>query len=235
MNITSKESAAEFLDELKSKIRLHPSVDHRFFREFGEKHLSREQVHRFAVQWFKAAERLKIAFPALICNSVDDDTRFELIDVLYEEYGSGNREAIHATMLKKFLAGLGISGEEAEAAPSLKSIERFFVEVQRLWRDAHPAVAFGSHFSMETAAANVHDHFARGIDQYPYIVEKSYFTLHKTAEVRHSSSAEDGFLRFAVDPQNRVLLQQGAVQGLDLLLDMWEALYRHVFEGAPDA
>src|SRR5437773_644497 len=103
-----------FLKTTKGRMLSDAIMHHRFLTEFERQELGRDELKKFAIQWYKTARAHKQAFPTLIYNTRDDEIRFDLIDILNEEYGDGNRELIHARLLMRFLNALGLSERDVE-------------------------------------------------------------------------------------------------------------------------
>src|SRR5437870_221653 len=94
----TEKHASECLAAAKTRMDRSSTINHRFLARFRDETLSRDQLRTFAVLWYKTAREHKLAFPALIWNLPDDDVRFDLIDILREEYGNGDRDMIHARL-----------------------------------------------------------------------------------------------------------------------------------------
>ena len=223
-------SSGEFITHAKSRMDSSGVVHHSFLERFEFQRLSRDQLRRFAIQWYKTARAHKRAFPVLVYNTVDDDVRFELIDILNEEYGSGNRDMIHGRLLLRFLAALGISEEDVDDAAALPCVSVFSQEVLATWRDAEPVRAFGLHFALEYLAASLHAHFSRGLKKYPFLSadQRLYFDYHEVAEQRHADFSELGMETYARDSSNRALLDVGIDQGIRLMTSLWTGFEEHV-------
>src|SRR4051812_8834531 len=110
--------AHEILD--KSRVCHHPFLQH-----MTSRNLSDAEVHRFGIQWYKAAAAHKKAFPGLIYNTTNDVVRFDLIKILGDEYGNGQLEQIHAFMLLRFLDSLGYSLSDIANIPTIPEIKQF--------------------------------------------------------------------------------------------------------------
>jgi pyrroloquinoline quinone (PQQ) biosynthesis protein C len=220
---------------MKLRMSGNPVMHHPFLTLFESEYLSEVQLRRFAVQWYKTARKHKEAFPALVYNVKDDDVRFDLIEILNEEYGSGDRERIHARLLQRFLRALALSEADVLGTPSLPAVDSFGEEVLRIWRDGDHIYAFGLHFSLEYLASSLHSHFAEGLTKYATLTEydKEYFNFHKVAEKHHSDFSERGMLFYATTDGNRLLLQSGVDKGVELLGRLWGEFHNHVFARAP--
>lgn len=222
---------SEFLNLMKTKMHDHPVMHHRFLTEFEARYLSPDQMRRFAIQWYKTARAHKIAFPSLIYNIPDDDVRFELVIILLDEYGNGDRDKIHAKLLRNFLTRLGISDEEIENTPTLPAADQFSKEILGIWKDGNPVYAFGLHFALEYLAAGLHTHFSDGLAKYDFLSDsdREYFDYHKIAEQNHSDYSEYGIVYYSADPANHSLLEAGVDKGIELLGYLWDEFYAYVF------
>src|SRR5579885_73805 len=209
--LTAQQSASEFLMECKGRMETSPVMHHEFLQRFESEYLTKAQLRKFAAQWYKTARGHKEAFPAIIYNIRNDDIRFDLIEILNEEYGNGDREQIHSRLLKRFLTALEISDEEVEREETLPAVKNFGDEVLRIWRDGDPVYAFGLHFALEFLASALHVHFAGGLQKYPFLTEydKQYFNYHKVAEQQHADFSENGMLIYASDVESQSLLAEG--------------------------
>jgi pyrroloquinoline quinone (PQQ) biosynthesis protein C len=223
-----------FVASQKTRMRESGVMDHPFLLRFASTRLDRDQLRRFAIQWYKTARAHKLAFPALVLNTRDDDIRFDLIEILNEEYGSGDREKIHARLLMHFLRALGAEEEDVEASPTLGAVDSFSKRVLAIWRDADPIRAFGLHFALEYLASALHAHFARGLRKYEFLSQQDrrYFDYHEEAEPHHADFSELGMHTYADTPSNRCLLELGVEEGIQLLGQLWDEFDAHVFAPA---
>lgn len=232
MESTSLTKPIEFLKFIQDKIDNSGVTTHIFFHNFKSKQLTKNQLQRFALQWYLTARDHKLAFPAIVFNTPDDNIRFELIDILYDEYGKGNKEKIHAKLLLKFLMRLGISNEEIENTAKLSAVTKFGEDVLKIWKEANPVYAFGLHYSLEYTAQFLHSTFAEGLSKYPeYTVDDlEYFNYHKIAEQVHTDFSEVGFLTYSGTNENQYLLELGVDKGINLLNDLWVDFDNHIFK-----
>ncbi|ASU34263.1 iron-containing redox enzyme family protein [Mucilaginibacter xinganensis] len=225
--------AEDFLAETKAMIDATPVSSHQFLSAFLEMDLSREQLKRFAVQWYKTARDHKMAFPAIVLNTPIDDIRFELIEILDDEYGKGNREKIHAKLLYRFVKVFYETDQEVELVPKLPAVGRFGKDVMEIWKNGEPVYAFGLHFALEYLAQDLHAHFSDALQKYDYLDEnvREYFLYHKIAEQQHADFSEYGFIYYSAENmENRERLVQGIQKGVQLLTDLWDDFYKHIIE-----
>jgi pyrroloquinoline quinone (PQQ) biosynthesis protein C len=217
---------------MKQKLDESPVSSHKFLSEFLEKTLTKPQLKKFAVQWYKTARDHKLAFPAIILNTPIDDVRFELIEILDDEYGKGDRNKIHAKLLYRFVKKFYDSDEEVERVSKLPAVAIFGKEVMEIWKNGNHIYAFGLHFALEYLAQGLHAHFSDALVKYPFLSEedREYFLYHKIAEQQHADFSEYGFLHYATCPENQELLEQGIEKGTELLLGLWDEFYIYIFD-----
>jgi pyrroloquinoline quinone (PQQ) biosynthesis protein C len=222
----------QFLISVKDMMTHNFVMHHRFLKDFENNYLSKEQLIRFAIQWYKTARAHKEAFPVLIYNTPDDEVRFDLIEILNEEYGGGDREKIHAKLLRRFLTALSISEKNVEDSKTLGSVRNFGEEVLKIWKEGNPVYAFGLHFALEFLASSLHAHFADGLKKYDFLTDydKAYFNYHKTAEPQHADFSENGMVLYATNQENQALLYEGVEKGIELLMQLWDEFYSFVFQ-----
>jgi len=235
MNATLTDTREEFLASTKKTMEASRAMRHPFLQQFRDAQLPLEALRTFGILWYKTARYHKQAFPALIWNIPDDNVRFDLIDILREEYGNGDRTMIHASMLQRFLTALGVSEADVEATPTPAGIQAFGARVLEIWRGAPPAYAFGLHFALEYLAASLHTYFADGLEKYPFlsIGDRQYFEFHRAAEPMHADLSEAGFLHYAISEENRAALTTSVEEGITLLNHLWDTFGVAVLKPQP--
>lgn len=221
-----------FLEQIKAEMSQHPAMNHEFLVRFKDEELSKGSLKKFAIQWYKTAKKHKEALPAIVYNVKDDDVRFDLIDILNEEYGTGDRNRIHARLLQKFLRCLDISDQKILRTETLPEVEIFGREVLRIWKDGNEVHAFGLHFALEFLASSLHYHFSKGLEKYEFFTEsdREYFDYHKVAEVHHADFSENGILIYGKTAENREQLRAGVAKGVELIQMLWDSFNRHIFQ-----
>lgn len=205
---------------------------HPFLVRFASGDIDVSALRRFGIQWYLTTRLHKAAFPALILNTADDDIRFDLIENLRDEYGSGVRADIHTRLLERFLLSIGLERHDFENAPLIEATRNFTSQVDDAWRHGDPVVAFGIHFAFEVAAARLHDAFATGVMSAPIPSDPTYFQYHQTAEPHHAADSARGFALYATSASGRGKLIQGVRYATVMLTDFLDRIDLHVFERA---
>lgn len=205
--------------------------NHPFLRELRASGFDRDCARSFAAQWFKAALAHKQSFPGLVYSSTLDEIRLQLIEILREEYGFGEKDQIHSVVLERFLRALGLEAKEVILMPAEPEINAFAKGIDGAWAHGEPVSGFGVHFALEYLAARMHQFFYVAVSTIPGIEQDDieYFKLHNAVEIQHCSTAMDGIRVLATDPANADRLLNGVRRGIqlvDLLLDGLHRAYR---------
>jgi pyrroloquinoline quinone (PQQ) biosynthesis protein C len=216
--------ADALLCDCKEEMRAGAVMHHRFLREFQRGGLSRVRLCSFLIQWFKMSTAHRRAFPALVANVKDDDVRFDLVGILNEEYGEGDRSRIHVRLLERLLSAVGVNVATARAARPLSSVVTFESKLFDIWSNSTEAEAFGLHFGLEYLASAQQHYCAVGMRSYSDLTpfDREYFDLHAEAELRHIATSEGGFLHYGRTPEGPGLLRRGVALANRLLGDVWD-------------
>jgi pyrroloquinoline quinone (PQQ) biosynthesis protein C len=206
-------------------------------RRFQEKKTPK-QIRRFAAQWYITAAEHKRMFPSLIYITENDYTRQELIEILRDEYGNGDKEKIHSRLLAYFLMQLPpLAAHTLTIKDAIPEVREFAETTERMWvpREGSPAPdpirAFGYHYALETLATTLHRAFYQGLREEGFSKEAlAYFRLHAKREAHHAALAAAGLRRYeSATLSNYAPLLEGARDGCLAVRDLLEGFNRHVF------
>ncbi len=185
---------------------------------FALKDLSSEDLRWTFGQWRYAAKKHKEIFAYLIAITKKDRVRYELIQILYDEYGKGNPLFIHGDLLIQTLKYLEVI--ENEIVPTEKNL-RFVETVDKLWKDeSHPAVAYGCHLIFEEFGMLIHPKLYALLNDVP-AEYKLYSAYHNFAEIEHAEHAFKGMSDYSEEASQ---LENGIRQGFSALLDLLDAI-----------
>jgi pyrroloquinoline quinone (PQQ) biosynthesis protein C len=226
-------TAMEVLARCKKRLDEGGTMHHPFLLRFERTKLSRDRLDEFLTQWYKTSTAHRWAFPSLIANIKDDNVRFNLIDILNEEYGNGQRSRIHVRLLENLLIAAGLEIAEVDRVEPLPSIRSFSSIISDVWSSSEPPKAFGLHFGMEYLASSQQNYCSRGMAQYEFLTaqDREYFDIHAEAEVRHVAYSEDGFCHYAQNLIDREKLVDGVNLADRLLNAMWSEYETMLFSG----
>jgi len=214
----------DLLSVCKQEMQTGRVMHHRFLLKFQRGGVQRVRLCSFLVQWLKMSTAHRRAFPALIANVKDDDVRFDLIAILNEEYGEGDRSRIHVRLLERLLRAAEVDLATAQVAAPLQSVVSFERKLFDIWSSAPEPEAFGLHFGLEYLASAQQHYCAIGIRSYSFLTpfDREYFDLHAEAEIRHIATSESGFLHYAGMSDGPDLLRRGIELAGRLLGAVWD-------------
>jgi len=212
------------LEDCKGRIDQNGIMHHPFLLRVEAGMLKPEQIPLFITHWYKTAQAHREAFPGIIANIKDDEIRFELINILHEEYGSGDQSRIHVRILDRLLSASNLTLADVDSTKTLPATVEFNEVVSDLWSNGEHPVAYGLHFGLEYLASAQQQYFSRGMAKYGFLslYDREYFDLHAEAEVRHVACSEPGFLLYAQDMKNHKKLLHGIQTAEHLLGKLWD-------------
>ncbi|TAK93074.1 iron-containing redox enzyme family protein [Patescibacteria group bacterium] len=112
-------------------------LQHPFFMRLGKGICTKNELKIFAQQYYLYCE----FFPkvlALVASKVpDDQTRFPLIENLWDEHGRGDLEKSHRALFKSFVYAVGLSDQELSQNPPLPFVFDY-IEKAMTACDSHP-------------------------------------------------------------------------------------------------
>jgi len=224
-------STSKVLKDCKREMDQSGVMHHRFLTRFEERILTRNELASFMAQWYKTATAHRRAFPGLIGNIKNDEIRFELIEILYEEYGNGDRTRIHGKLLERLLHALDLTLYQVASTRTLPAVDRFNSTLSDIWFNGEHSFAFGLHFGLEYLASSQQAYCARGMRKYSFLTEhdREYFDLHAEAEIRHIAYSEKGFLHYAGELEARTRLLNGVREATNLLRALWDEFDEMLF------
>jgi pyrroloquinoline quinone (PQQ) biosynthesis protein C len=224
--------SSTFLLHCQSLLKEGDTLHHVFLKKIKNEKLSEKQFRIFLSHWYQMSKSHREAFPRLIANIIDDEVRFDLIGILYEEYGDGNRGMIHGKILERMLTALEINKNFALNTTPLIATTAFNDTVKSVWLNGEHAYAYGLHFGLEYLATEQQRYFSNGMLKYNFLSKHSreYFELHAEAEVRHVQESEFGFEFYAANPDNQKLLEKGTLLAKELLSNLWNEMDKVVFD-----
>lgn len=198
---------------------------HPFLKHFREDYFDFEDLHFFAVQWHLTARAHRLSFPWLIAAIEDETVRFDLVCILHEEYGEGDRKKLHVDLLAQFLATFGETKASVLDIEPIPPVATFHSELRKTWQTGD-ARAFGLQYGLECLAREMQICFAEGLLKYNYISSESrqYFDIHAEAEKRHVSVTENGLDYYLHQDNGYDQLLSGVVLADNLLTDIWDAM-----------
>lgn len=226
MNTTMINALAEDLKKL-------PANNNRFYLRFKNETLTDDQLRRFAEQYFWFCQNFIRALVGLIYNAPNDQegVRFELIKTLYSEMGYGKLEAVHLTLLKKFLRRLGFNEKIWNNIKPIPQVEHYISYLENLYLKGNFCEAMGAEFGVEVTAATEFTYLYPGVKKYPNFSSDDihFFAFHLIEEEQHGDWLMSAVEKLIKTPEDFALVEQGARRAAELWGNFWEGMYTYVF------
>ena len=185
----------EFLDDVLARARRHHFFSHAFLSGSLELHDAPEVVSALLTSFYK----IVIPFTGLLCTlagrAPDLRSRFALMANIHEEMGCGDLSAAHPSLYVKMLESIGVSEEEAEAAPRLRAVRRINEHLSQVVEQRPFPIACAVLASAEATIPPSFPVLARLAQGAFRAVDTTFFDRHGVRDERHS---DDAALLFAL-------------------------------------
>ena len=151
--------------------------------------LSEDERRSVFGQWYIAARKHKELFPWLVAITKIDPVRYELIQILHDEYGKGNPLFIHGNLLEQTVRFLGIHPTEITPA---KGNQVFAETTEQVWKnEKEPITSYGYHQYLEESSSILHKKLYALLHNVPDVY-KLYSSYHEFAETEHARISAKG-------------------------------------------
>lgn len=224
---------AKFRDELvRYKMANHPFRTHPFFAQVEKGEASREQLHRWATQFYPWLACVPLAmaerFSRCSWEAKFDGYRRMILDQLVEEAGDPKgKEPGHPELWLRFCEGLGLARNRVIGATLLPSTIVAIDDFLYLNREVpfYVSAAGSSEPPNVELCARLLPAFRDryGVDE----AHLAYYTLHVTADEEHSRFVGQMAADFATTPEIRREMWDAMLRGF--------ALHRLLVDGAVGA
>ena len=198
-----------------------------FLDKFASKGMTKDQLKKFAIQWYKVISSHKVAFSGLVYNTPNELLRADLITILYDEYGLGDPKNMHTALFSRIFPEIGISQQELIKTKEIKEVEDFRKLVDKTWVNGSPAKAYGLVYLFEKIGVAFHTKFweglkKSGISEYGL----SYSKLHSVAEKEHAEIVVNGLEVYKDQIKD---LEDGIKIGAGIMISLWKGLDKHAY------
>lgn len=224
------------IDQLVDQLESSPVNSNPFFVRFKTEKLSQEQLVKFSKQYFWFCQNFITALCGLIYNTPVEleDTKLELIKTLYSEMGYGKKQGVHLNLLRNFTSALGISEEDLKSVQPIPEVKGFIEKLTDLFANRDYRESIGGEFAIEVIAAPEFTYLYPGIQQYDFSPEEIiFFKFHLAEEELHGDWLTEAVRQMVKTQEDFDLVKVGAQQAEQLWADMWDGIYREVFDAEP--
>jgi pyrroloquinoline quinone (PQQ) biosynthesis protein C len=213
-----------FFNEMLSGARTHRFFSHPFMAAFAETS-SRELASYVLTTFYQIVSPFTGLLFSLGGRAPTLETRFALMDNIYEEMGCGDVACAHPNLYLRMLSSIGVDAAAAERVPVLPAIGQINDHLRDVVNHRHFSVACAVLASAEATIPASFPALARGAQNAFQGIDLSFFDRHGPRDEGHSG---DAATLFAVtgDSSQFALVQQEVTLDLEYrseLFDDWAA------------
>jgi signal transduction histidine kinase/CheY-like chemotaxis protein/pyrroloquinoline quinone (PQQ) biosynthesis protein C len=219
------------------------------YQQISEPFKSRERTHLMLLEaGLVKASDVSAAFAEYIENGSQGDVAQILIQrgvvtrsqvsSQVEKNASRTRELGQRALFRRFLDALGVSEENAVAAPTLPETAHMIAEYRTLCRASAWFLAMGALGpGTECVTPHLYLPLHQGIERSGLVAPRDYifWTLHIHLDDGYGQNIVDALARVCTCAADRELVALGARRALDARKKWFDGLERHVFASAPAA
>jgi pyrroloquinoline-quinone synthase len=184
-------NATQFLLELDTRVAKYDLLHHPFYEAWAAGNLTREDLREYALDYYEHVRAFPTYLAALALRLEDGSLRRAVLANMNEELGRDRktRQALpeHAQLWMDFATGIGDCGHGHPHAPvqEILALVRHFTRVAS---DGSPEEALAAFYAYESQVPRIAATKEKGLRECYGADDKTcaYFTLHQTADVRHS-------------------------------------------------
>jgi pyrroloquinoline-quinone synthase len=207
----------QFDYKLALKIAKYDLLTHPFYRAWACGELTREDLCRYAMQYFHHVA----AFPDYLEMF---ESRPEL-DCELAQAVAENRagEAGHADLWLDFAEGMRAERTRVAEGEPLQEIQELIATFQSIAREGSPAESLAAFYAYESQVPRIATEKARGLKEHYAANEETcaYFTVHQTADVHHARVWNEQLEKQARDDESQARALEAAERTAQAL---WRAL-----------
>ena len=177
----------EFFEQLDERIRNYDLLCHPFYQAWAAGELTREDLREYGIEYLHHVRSFPVYLDEFAMRANDPGLRRAVLANRDEEAGADGTRA-HAELWLDFIEGMG-GQRPTDRAPQVEGVERLVAWFDQVARRGTPEEALAAFYAYESQVPRIAKEKARGLREHYAADEKtcSYFTLHTTADVYHTS------------------------------------------------
>jgi pyrroloquinoline quinone (PQQ) biosynthesis protein C len=219
-----------FFDEVLNGARTHRVFSHPFVASFAQS-CSRELASFVLTTFYQ----LVSPFTGLLCalggRAPNIESRFVLMDNIYEEMGCGDLASAHLNLYRKMLSSVGVDAAAAERVPLLPSIKRINDHLREVVDGRPFSVACALLASSEATIPSTFPALAQGARNAFPGIDQSFFDRHGLRDEGHSDDAATLFAVTA-DSAQFPLVEREVALDLEHRSDLFDEWAAHLAAGS---
>jgi pyrroloquinoline quinone (PQQ) biosynthesis protein C len=220
-----------FFDELLTGVRTHRFFSHPFLAAFAQAS-SRELVSLVLTTFYKVVSPFTGLLCALGGRAPNLESRFALMDNIYEEMGRGDLACAHPNLYLRMLSSIGVDAAAAERAPTLPAIRRINDHLREVVERRHFSVACAVLASAEATIPPSFPVLARGAQNAFRDIDLSFFDRHGPRDEGHSNDAATLFAMTG-DSSHFALVRLEVTLDLDYRSELFDDWATHLAIARP--
>lgn len=202
-------------------------LKHPFYRAWVAGMLSREDLKRYACQYYHHVRAFPTYVAGIMANTENPCLRTVLLENLNDEEGSS---PTHLDLWVNFGQSLGLSHSDMENSEVYPQTRRFIDSFQNLTRQSSSPVGAAALYTYESQIPAVAHEKINGLKKYEYgsTLDVTFFAVHEEADVRHTEGLSE------VMASSTTFEQKKAAAAVQQVLDGWWGLLDGVMERSPE-
>ena len=179
----------EFLSQLEARIAKYDLLCHPFYLAWSRGQLTAADLREYAAEYYHHVAAFPSYLSAFHTRLEDGAVRKAVAENCADEEGVGSPDGrSHAEVWMDFAAGFGGSEQDVQNRRPVSEVLELIASFRRVAREGSSAEALAAFYAYESQVPRVAKEKARGLKEMYGADAKAcrYFTLHTTADVRHS-------------------------------------------------
>jgi pyrroloquinoline-quinone synthase len=192
----------EFFSQLEARIAKHDLLCHPFYQAWSQGKLTAVDLREYSAEYYHHVAAFPSYLSAFHSRLEDGAVRKAVAENCDDEEGVGSPDGrSHAELWMDFAAGFGGNEEDIQARRPVNEVLELIASFRRVAREGSSAEALAAFYAYESQVPRVAKEKARGLKEMYGADAKTcrYFTLHTTADVRHSQVWKELLSKEVVD------------------------------------
>jgi len=179
----------EFFSKLEARIAKYDLLCHPFYQAWSQGKLTAADLREYAAEYYHHVAAFPSYLSAFHSRLEDGAVRKAVAENCADEEGVGSPDGrSHAVLWMDFAAGFGGSEQDVQDRRPVNEMLELLASFRRVAREGSSAEALAAFYAYESQVPRVAKEKSRGLKEMYGADSKTcrYFTLHTTADVRHS-------------------------------------------------
>jgi len=175
-----------FWEKAGQEIAKYDLLQHPFYQAWSGGELTKEDLRFYAEQYYQQVSQFPTYLTALHARLPEGAVRRDVLANAYEEE---NEPCPHSELWLRFVEGMGGDASNCEGFAPIAEIDHLVKTFHALAKEAPIATMFGALFAYESQVPRIAAEKRNGLKKHYGADDRacSYFTLHQTADIRHSN------------------------------------------------